>query len=194
MHEFETFVYLDVEKTGSTFISRMLNQFAREECECQSHHRPLSASFEPHKFYFASVRDPLDSYLSLYSFGCQQSGKVYGHLRNRGLDDLYDGTLDGFSEWLRFLLRKKNAEALGDRYHRIAEGRICRLVGFQSYRYLRLAIPDPETLLEDCRSEDDIRVFMSTGLLLAVGAAIDAPDLAGDGSFMLRALGSQPSG
>jgi AcrR family transcriptional regulator len=44
------------------------------------------------------------------------------------------------------------------------------------------------------RSEDDIRVFMSTGLLLAVGAAIDAPDLAGDGSFMLRALGSQPSG
>jgi len=44
------------------------------------------------------------------------------------------------------------------------------------------------------RSEDDISVFMSTGLLLAVGAAIDAPDLAGDGSFMLRALGSQPSG
>jgi AcrR family transcriptional regulator len=36
--------------------------------------------------------------------------------------------------------------------------------------------------------EDDVRVFMSTGLLLAVGAAIDAPDLAGDGSFMPRVL------
>ena len=42
--------------------------------------------------------------------------------------------------------------------------------------------------------EDEVRVFMSTGLLLAVGAAIDAPGLAGDGSFMLRALASQPSG
>ena len=42
--------------------------------------------------------------------------------------------------------------------------------------------------------EDEVRVFMSTGLLLAVGAAIDAPELAGDGSFMLRILTSQPSG
>jgi AcrR family transcriptional regulator len=42
--------------------------------------------------------------------------------------------------------------------------------------------------------EDDVRVFMSTGLLLAVGAAIDAPELAGDGSFMLRVLTGQPSG
>ena len=46
--------------------------------------------------------------------------------------------------------------------------------------------------------EDDVRVFMSTGLLLAVGAAIDAPELAGDGGFMPRVLSrgaaSQPSG
>jgi AcrR family transcriptional regulator len=37
--------------------------------------------------------------------------------------------------------------------------------------------------------EDDVRVFMSTGLLLAVGAAIDAPDLACGGEFMPRVLG-----
>jgi AcrR family transcriptional regulator len=36
---------------------------------------------------------------------------------------------------------------------------------------------------------DMVRVFMSTGLLIAVGAAIDAPDLAPDGSHMGRALG-----
>ena len=52
----------------------------------------------------------------------------------------------------------------------------------------------PGSARSPAASEDDIRVFMSTGLLLAVGAAIDAPDLAGDGSFMLRALDSQPSG
>jgi AcrR family transcriptional regulator len=38
-------------------------------------------------------------------------------------------------------------------------------------------------------SPDMVRVFMSTGLLIAVGAAIDAPDLAPDGSHMARAFG-----
>ena len=37
-------------------------------------------------------------------------------------------------------------------------------------------------------SDDMVRIFMSTGLLIAVGAAIDAPDLAPDGSHMARAL------
>jgi AcrR family transcriptional regulator len=45
---------------------------------------------------------------------------------------------------------------------------------------------------------DDVRVFMSTGLLLAVGAALDAPDLAAEGAFMPRVLArgrsGQPSG
>jgi len=38
-------------------------------------------------------------------------------------------------------------------------------------------------------SDEMVRVFMSTGLLIAVGAAIDAPDLAPDGSYMGRAFG-----
>jgi AcrR family transcriptional regulator len=45
--------------------------------------------------------------------------------------------------------------------------------------------------------EDEVRLFMSTGLLLAVGTAIDEPDLARDGSWMGRFLEyetSQPSG
>lgn len=38
-------------------------------------------------------------------------------------------------------------------------------------------------------SDEMARVFMSTGLLIAVGAAIDAPDLAPDGGYMRRAFG-----
>ena len=38
-------------------------------------------------------------------------------------------------------------------------------------------------------SDELVRIFMSTGLLIAVGAAIDAPDLAPDGSHMRRAFG-----
>lgn len=157
MHEFTTFAYLDLEKTGTTFVSRMLSQFAREECIYKHHHRPAPADYDPRKFYFISVRNPLDSYLSLYSFGCQGKGKVYNHFDKKGLDHLYDSTLDGFSEWLRHVIKPKNAISLGDGYHRVANGRIAKLMGFQSFRFLRLAIPDPETLLDDVRTPEDIR-------------------------------------
>lgn len=165
MHEFETFVYLDMEKTGSTFISRMLNDFSKETPQMQAHHKPVDADFDPKKFYFISVRDPLDSYLSLYSFGCQKQGKVYAHFRKRGFGDMYDGTAEGFNAWLRLMLKANNVLPLGDRYHKVADGRLAGLLGFQSYRYLRLAIPDAENLLADCRSEDDIRAVFKANKL-----------------------------
>lgn len=157
MHEFDTFVYLDMEKTGSTFISKFLNAFSTETRTRQLHHRPMEKDCDPGKFYFISVRHPMDAYLSLYSFGCQAQGKVGARLRRQGLEEYYDGTLDGFSQWLRFVLKPKHADALKDGYHSMADGRIARLIGLQSYRYLRLAVPDAETLLQDCRSKDDIR-------------------------------------
>jgi AcrR family transcriptional regulator len=41
---------------------------------------------------------------------------------------------------------------------------------------------------------DAVRVFLSTGLLLAVGAALDAPELADGGKYVRDILTSQPSG
>lgn len=157
MHEFESFVYLDMEKTGSTFISRLLNRFSTETRQRQLHHRPLDTDYDPTKFYFISVRNPMDSYLSLYSFGCQEQGKVRGQLRKRGHGEFYDGTLEGFEAWLQFVLKPRNAKMLKDGYHSMADGRIAGLLGLQSYRYLRLAVPGADELLADCQSEDDIR-------------------------------------
>lgn len=165
MHEFESFVYLDMEKTGSTFISQLLNDFSSETSLVQKHHRPMGADFDPKKFYFISVRDPLDAYLSLYSFGCQRMGKVYAHFRRQGHGEFYDRTEEGFNEWLHFMLKPKNAGPLGDRYEDAADGRIAELLGFQSFRYLRLAIPDAENKLEDCRTEEDIRTVFKANKL-----------------------------
>jgi len=165
MHEFESFVYLDMEKTGSTFISRLLKRFARETAIRKRHHSPMGADFDPDKFYFISVRDPLDAYLSLYSYGCQSQGKVYARMRNQGNTNYYDGTEEDFGAWLLFVLQKENAGTLGDRYHLVADGRIARLLGLQSYRYLRLALPDAEALLADCESEDDIRAVFEANKL-----------------------------
>ena len=154
MHEFETFVYLDMEKTGSTFISRLLNKFVPEPLVRQKHHEPMGKDFDPKKFYFISVRNPLDSYLSLYSFGCQQQGKVYARLRNNGHEDFYDGTDESFGQWLTFVMKPLHAKMMTDQYHQVG---LADLLGLQSWRYLRLAVPDAEAKFKGCKTEDDIR-------------------------------------
>jgi len=69
MHEFPNFVYLDVEKTGSTFIMTLLDEFISAPVVRREHHMPMEADCDRSKRYFISVRDPLDAYISLYSYG-----------------------------------------------------------------------------------------------------------------------------
>jgi hypothetical protein len=157
MLEFESFVYLDMEKTGSTFIIQMLNRFSAEPKIKQSHHESLTGDYDPTKFYFISVRDPLDAYLSLYSFGCGAKGQLRARMNKKGHDDYYDGTMEGFSNWLQFVLKPRHAKALGAAYAYIADGRMPKLLGVQSFRYLRLAVPNADALLTECETRDDIR-------------------------------------
>ena len=65
MHEFETFVYLDTQKTGSSFISYVLRRHSSEKEVLHSKHQPVGERYDPNKFYFISVRDPFDQYISL---------------------------------------------------------------------------------------------------------------------------------
>jgi hypothetical protein len=158
MHEFQTFVYLGVQKTGTTFISAMLDQFSKEPQVRRDIHRPMEPDYDDSKFYFITVRDPIDAYLSLYSYGSEELGNMRNKLERKGADtDFYDGTMDGFKKWLAFVLKPKNAEIMDRLYARLADGEIAKLIGLQSYRYLRLAVPDPVTTLGACRTEDDIR-------------------------------------
>jgi AcrR family transcriptional regulator len=91
-------------------------------------------------------------------------------------------------------------EALGNSYVRLIKHRARLLFQLHAYaacgdegirdhvreRYLGLMDYVQEVSGE---SDELVRIFMSTGLLIAVGAAIDAPDLAPDGSHMRRAFG-----
>jgi hypothetical protein len=157
MHEFESFVYLDIEKTGSAFISQMLRRFSAEKEIRRDHHEPMSLLYDPSKFYFISIRDPLDCYLSLYSFGCEFEGKLSQRLEKADLGKFYKGTTEAFNNWLNFVLRPRNADMLGEGYNKVGHGRLAELVGFQTYRYLRLALPTCARLLAECDSTDDIR-------------------------------------
>jgi len=159
MHEFQSFVYLAPQKTGTTFISAMLKRFSREkEIRYESHH-PMGANYDPKKFYFISVRDPLDSYLSLYSFGSERRGKMHKKLAIEGVNDLYDGTMRGFNKWLNYSLKPDNAEIIDKVFFGMGGGAISELIGLQSFRYLRVAIPDPGHTLAKCRSKDEIRAL-----------------------------------
>jgi hypothetical protein len=155
MHEFETFVYLEMEKTGSTFIASFLRNNTAERLVQAEKHAGMKAGCDRSKFYFTSVRDPLDAYISLYSFGCRGRGRFRTVLFQMGQGALYDGTLKGFSLWLHYVLDPANAAAFGDGYE--SGGEIAGLVGLQSHRFLRLVIPDAERVLLDCGSKDDIR-------------------------------------
>ena len=157
MHEFQSFVYLAPQKTGTTFISTMLDQFCKEEQVRHRSHVPMGADYDRGKFYFISVRDPLDAYLSLYSYGSGAQGRVRNKFEDEGLGELYDGTLSGFNEWLTYVLKKRKAAALDRGYAKQGDGALAGLIGLQSYRYLRVALPAPDRTLAACKTEDDIR-------------------------------------
>lgn len=151
MHEFQSFVYLDVEKTGSAFITSLLRRYCSEPQVRRNHHEPMEADCDRSKFYFISTRDPLESYLSLYSYGCDQKGKLHGQLQRNDLEKFYTADAKGFNDWLAFVLHGKNAKYFGDDYSEIAHGNVARKLGLMSYRYLRLAVPGPAELLDDVK-------------------------------------------
>ena len=70
-------VFLQLQKTASTHIGRLLEQeFAGRERFGK--HRPLPRTFDPGPRLIAgSVRDPWDWYVSLWTFGCGRRGGPY---------------------------------------------------------------------------------------------------------------------
>lgn len=139
MYDFETFAYLDVQKTGSSFIAKLLQTFAKEPLVASRRHGRI-AHRQVGKFYFISCRDPLDQLLSLYFFGCAGSGHLRTRLVAAGRTDFYDGSAPGFDAFLRFVLDPGNAEVFGEDY---AASGIAPIAGLMTFRFVALAIPAP---------------------------------------------------
>lgn len=156
MYEFPGFVYLDPEKTGSTFIFQLLSKYCVDEGIKRDHHQPMPADCDRSKFYFISIRDPLDAYISLYSFGCASRGRMRMRYEREELGHVYDGSTNGFNEWLKYALRANRADVVATDY---ASSSVAQLLGPQSYRYLRLAIPGSRGRLGECTTRDEIRAF-----------------------------------
>ena len=150
MMEYPNFVYLDARKTGSSFVRLFLCKYAKGPAIQSNAHKAIS-TYDKNKYYFITCRDPLDQYLSLYSYGCTGLGTLRRRLEREDKADWYDGSPAGFSAWLNFTLDPCNASFVGTENY--AQSGAAQLVGLQTYRLLWLSFACPEGRPQILRNE-----------------------------------------
>ena len=135
MHDFGRIVYMDMQKTGSTFVS----EFLRFSCKLPERnfqkHAPIGDDYRPDAWYFITVRHPMTLYSSLYRYGLDRKGGIFKRLQAANLLSVYAS----FERFVDFLLNPRNALFLDNAY----SSEIASTVGFMSYRYLLLNLQKP---------------------------------------------------
>ena len=153
MDDFGKYCYLDVQKTGSTFIGKFLRECSIRPSLMSKKHATVQHGFNRnHKgnfsqagcyrqntYYFNSVRNPLNYYVSLYNFGCDGRGGLYLSLRRIGKDDFYTGSVAHFYAWMDFLLDEQKLSLIDQGYHHVSKTRL----GLLSYRFILLSMASP---------------------------------------------------
>lgn len=164
MEDYGRFCYLDVQKTGSEFITAFLSACARKPVLLSRKHAPIRSGwplsrapgiYRKRTFYFNSVRHPFNYYPSLYNYGCDGRGGLHLNLSRAGRADLYGGTERDFFRWLDHVLDTANAADLAERYDEVAQTGL----GFLSFRFLRLSLVDPLRHLAGARTMDDLHAL-----------------------------------
>ena len=135
MHDYGPLVYLDLQKTGSSYVSRFLRFSCLLNEKKFEKHACIREDFNEDTSYFITVRNPLTLYSSLYRYGLDRRGGVFNRLRKRGLESTYKS----FERFFEFCFSPKNAESLGSGYNK----KIAKQIGFVSFRYLRLSLQYP---------------------------------------------------
>lgn len=147
MHDFGSLVYLDLHKTGSTYVSRWLKHSLLLEEKKLAKHDWIRENYDPDAFYFITIRHPVSLYSSLYRFGLDKKGDVYERLKKADLTGAYDS----FETFVQFCLDENNARFLGYGFN----PDIARQIGFMSFRYMKISLQFPmrniKTKLENAK-------------------------------------------
>lgn len=77
----EKLVFVELQKTGSTHIKRLLKEIVGGKNDGK-HNVPTPELLASGKPFLGSVREPWGWYLSLWSYGCQQQGELFLRLTN----------------------------------------------------------------------------------------------------------------
>ena len=84
MLETSKWIYLDLEKTGSTFLrKKLLDIYPISEFLITKKHLPQTKKST--KIKLITIRDPFNYYFSLWSYGLERKGGVYYNLLRRNL-------------------------------------------------------------------------------------------------------------
>lgn len=132
MIELETAVFLQNQKTGSTFVEKFLQAHCDEALVAHMKHK-APVIRRRGKFHFMTVRDPLDLYLSLFNFGLDGKGQIRERMKKFGMDKPYERGIDGFEDWLLAIFSDEFRPVFKMFAPYFDE------MGFCTWRYLRLA-------------------------------------------------------
>ncbi len=155
MIEYKKFIFLDVYKTGSTHINYLLKQIALEPEIRRNRHASVTKvhpfTWKRGKMVFATVRNPWDWYVSMWSYGNTKENPLYEHIKKavskKELRALYDMTEPkaSFPLWLRSI---HDPAFLGRvlKGHRLPASGLADFMGFYTYRFQRVTLPYPELL------------------------------------------------
>lgn len=135
MHDFGKIAYLDLHKSGSTYVSRFLRSCCTlEEVRFQKHDW-VRDDYNPGCFYFISIRNPVGLYSSLYRYGLERKGGVFHRLEHLNLQNCYES----FNSFTRLLLDEDAASSIDPEY----TTEIAQQIGFMSFRFMMLSLQYP---------------------------------------------------
>ncbi len=80
----EKIVFVELQKTGCTHIRDLLHEFVGGNL-VGKHNQAGRRLFSDGRVFLGSVRDPWDWHVSLWAFGCQRKGTVFGNVTKEGI-------------------------------------------------------------------------------------------------------------
>lgn len=158
MIEYESFIYLDVNRTGSGQVIAVMDRVCAEPMLRRRRHGAITSKrlrVNPHgKLVFATVRNPWDWYVSLWAWGVDGKSAVRRWMRAslpaREVRDYFDpATPETFRRWLRAM--HDPAFAARHLQERYPQSGLAPLMGFYTYRFLRVTTPFPRLFLHRWR-------------------------------------------
>lgn len=169
MIEFKHFIYLDVYRTGSTHIIKLLRRISlSEEIRIWRHYPITTAGYlvrPGRRVVFTSVRNPWDWYVSLWSHGVDGHSAIrrfmLGTLPEKEVASYYDREkpAQSFGRWLAAIHDPAFVDAnLEEGY---PQSRLSSVIGLYSYRFQRVTTRFPWFFLRrnQIRQPEALREF-----------------------------------
>ncbi|MGP3699763.1 hypothetical protein [Rhodobacter sp. NSM] len=148
MYDYGQLVFLDNQKTGSTFVSHFLRECCSLKHVKSKKHHPIRNDYRRSTVYFSTVRHPVDLYTSLYQYGLDGKGSTLKRIKAMDRMDLYKD----LSAWLDFILDEANAAIFKEGYDLLAP----LGVGFMSFRAMRITLQYPAKAMSAPKSYDEM--------------------------------------